>query len=83
MSCGDCDYTDTWSLGIATRIAEFSPDERRVLERIVEGIEKGRAVYGPMDLANEKRDLAAEASDELRDFAIYVAMLRVKQGMKS
>lgn len=67
-----------WAAGIAARIAEFSPDERRVLERIVQGIEKGREVYGPMDLANETRDLIAEADDECRDWLIYRAMQRIR-----
>lgn len=77
--CGDCDYSDTWALALAARVSEFSEDERKVIDRIVSGIEKGRAVYGAMDLATEQRDLVAEADDEARDWLIYRAMQRVRE----
>jgi hypothetical protein len=66
-------------MGMAERLTRCSDDERAVVERIVEGIEKGRSVYGPMNLATDKRDLISEASDEARDWLIYRAMLAVQR----
>jgi hypothetical protein len=64
-----------WAQGIASRMESFSPDEKRVIERIVQGIERGRDVYGPMDLASDRRELEAEAADEARDWLVYRAMI--------
>lgn len=68
-----------WALGFAARVVRMSPDERRVVESIVAGIEKGREVYGSIDLTSDTRDLESEASDEARDWLIYRAMSRVKE----
>jgi hypothetical protein len=64
---------------IAERLTRCSEDERAVVERVVQGIERGRSVYGPMNLATDKRDLIAEADDEARDWLIYRAMLAVQR----
>ena len=68
-----------WARGIASRMESFSPDEKLVIERIVQGIEKGREVYGPMFLDRDGRDLVAEADDEARDWLIYRAMRRMQK----
>lgn len=67
-----------WALAIADRMDGFSPDEKRAIERIIRGIEKGREVYGPMDLESDRRDLIAEADDEARDWIVYRAMQAVR-----
>lgn len=67
-------------IGLLDRIAACSPDERAVIERLLDGIEKGRPVYGAMDLATDARDLTAEADDEARDWLVYRLMTRVQKG---
>lgn len=64
---------------LASRLTECSPDELRVIEYILEGIEHGRRVYGPMNLATDKRDLADEAAQESRDWLTYRAMLAIQR----
>ena len=63
---------------IAARLAACNDDELAVLDRILRGIEKGHVVYGHMNLAQDTRDLDAEADDEARDWLIYRAMGRVQ-----
>jgi hypothetical protein len=67
---------------IAERLTRCNDDERKVMERVLQGIEKGRAVYGPLNLASDRRDLVSEADDEVRDFAAYVAMQRVLNDLR-
>ena len=73
---------DPWALGILSRLAACSNDERKVLEEILRRIEAGRDVYGPLDLASDKRDFAAEATEEATDWTIYRAMLAVQRGSR-
>ncbi len=47
-------------------------DELDVLTLVAEGINKGRRVYGFMNLAAERRDMALEAFEEVRDALVYV-----------
>lgn len=63
---------------IAARLAACNDDELAVLDRILRGIEKGHGVYGHMNLAQDTRDLEAEADDEARDWLVYKAMRRVQ-----
>jgi hypothetical protein len=53
--------------------AELGPDERRVIALIAERLAAGRRIYGELDLEADRRDFAAEASEELIDGAIYLA----------
>lgn len=56
-----------------------SPDERRVLLMVAQRlIGAGQAVYGRLDLRNDRRDFAREAGEELVDAAIYGACLALK-----
>ena len=70
---------DPWALGIASRLAALNTDERKVVESIIARIERGRETYGPMDLANDPRDLGAEADPEAHDWMVYRAMLAVQR----
>jgi hypothetical protein len=51
----------------------WSVDELRVVQFVVDGLQRGRDVYGPLDLATDKRDLRNEARAEARDLIIYRA----------
>jgi hypothetical protein len=70
---------DPWALGMISRLAALCTDERLVMEHLLARIEKGRETYGPMDLANDPRDLAAEAEPEAHDWIIYRSMLAVQR----
>lgn len=54
-------------------LAAASPDERRILDLVADGLTTGRRTYGPLDLASDTRDFAREALEEARDAAIYLA----------
>jgi hypothetical protein len=79
----DIGRLDPRALQIAHRFIACSDDERDVLERILDGIEKGREVYGPMQLADDPRDLEAEADDEARDWLIYRSMRAVQRDRRA
>jgi FixJ family two-component response regulator len=71
----------TESLARLTAIAaQLGPDELTVLEMVAAGLAHGRAVYGELDLAHDRRDFRAEAGDELRDALVYLAaeLLRLR-----
>lgn len=52
-----------------THLAEC-PAEMR--EYVRAGLEKGRVVYGELDLSRDERDFPREAVDELRDTVVYL-----------
>lgn len=58
---------------ISQRLAHCSRDELRVISRVLDGIEIGRKIYGPMMLANDCRDFRREAAMEARDLLVYLA----------
>lgn len=62
---------------ITSRLAACSHDELRVLAEVLAGIEQGRGSYGPLDLARDQRDFAAEGAAELRDFLFYASAASV------
>jgi hypothetical protein len=68
---------------VSCRIAALNPDERAVIESalddLLSGLEKGREAYGPLNLAANDRDFAAEAREEQRDGMLYLAMERVRR----
>jgi hypothetical protein len=53
-------------------------DELRVVESVCEGLTRGRATYGILDVESDSRDFVREAGEEVRDAIIYVtaALLR-------
>lgn len=55
----------------ALRELGYGPDQTRAA--VARGIDAGRASYGSLDLASEKRDLLEAAREELRDAAFYLA----------
>jgi hypothetical protein len=71
--------------GLRARIADFlgqlGPDELEVTLLVVEGLARGRIVYGELRVAHDGRDFRAEASAELRDAIVYVAaeLLRLRR----
>lgn len=79
-------YSSAPGLGLRStaRIAKLNPDELAVIESalsdLLDGLEKGRALYGPLDLATNERDFLREAREEQRDGMLYTAMESVKQG---
>lgn len=58
---------------LVERVRALEGDEREVLALVVDGLERGRPVYGQLDVAGDKRDFEAEALQEVRDAAIYAA----------
>lgn len=60
-------------LEIGARLFDCNHDELRVIDSILAGLEKGRSVYGPLDLQSDPRDWQREAAEERRDTLIYDA----------
>jgi hypothetical protein len=50
----------------------LGPDELAVLEMVAQGLARGRAVYGELDVVRDRRDFRAEAGEELRDAMVYL-----------
>jgi hypothetical protein len=67
---------------IADIVAMLGDDELAVVLAVVEGLARGRTVYGELDLARDRRDMRVEASEELRDSLVYIAaeLVRVRKG---
>lgn len=67
---------------IAGKVALLGADEIDVVEMVIDGLVRGRAVYGELQVAIDNRDLAGEAAAELRDALIYSAagLLRIRRG---
>lgn len=61
-------------VAVANRLERCSPDELRVIDRCLAGLELGRERYGALDLGRDDRDWLDEASDESRDGLLYRAM---------
>lgn len=64
------------ALGVCLRGLER--DALRVLGRIADRLRMGARLYGPLDIAHDKRDWAKEAGDELLDGCVYLAVERLK-----
>lgn len=56
---------------VIRRVHACSYDELRVLDRVLDGIERGREVYGPLDLQKDGRDFRREGAMECRDYLFY------------
>jgi len=67
------------AVSIAVRLAMCSPDELRVMDRVLAGLERGRDVYGPLDLSTDKRAWRDEGAAELRDLLVYLAAAEIAQ----
>jgi len=68
-------------------ISDLNSDERRIVEAVIEGLRNGRTKYGPMFLAEDRRNLVEEGLEEARDQIIYITgaliQLRDLQGRKT
>lgn len=53
---------------------DFNEDERRILAGVIARLRKGRAHYGPLNLAEIRLDLRREANEELLDAVVYLTM---------
>lgn len=58
---------------LAERLHECADDELRVIDRVLDGIEKGRAEYGPLDVLRDGRNWRQESAMEMRDWLFYDA----------
>ena len=58
-------------------LATMGLDELAVLYAVAEGLVRGRSVYGELHLDSDKRDMTAEALEELRDSQVYLAAAMV------
>ncbi len=57
---------------IVAMIELLNADELSVVEQVADGLTCGRAVYGPMVLGSDRRDLIGEARAEVRDALVYL-----------
>lgn len=68
---------------LVTLYSALPDGERKVLDHIAHRmLDVGLPAYGPVDLANDKRDMRKEEQDELYDACVYRALgnLRKKPG---
>lgn len=66
--------------GVVRALGPLAGQELDVIGVIVERLKAGRLAYGPFDLANDTRDLDAEARDEVLDGLVYLAAKQVQRG---
>lgn len=60
---------------LVTLYSALPDGERKVLDHIAHRmLDVGLPAYGPMDLANDKRDFAVEEQQELYDACVYRAL---------
>jgi hypothetical protein len=65
---------------VVARVRELATDELAVVDHVVRRLlDVGRRDYGELRLDTDKRDLQAEADDEIADWMIYNAMLRIRR----
>lgn len=57
---------------VLAALATLGSDELEVLAQVADGLVRGRAVYGELDLARDQRDMGREALEEVRDGLVYV-----------
>ena len=67
---------------LLSQIDSLGPDERAVVELVVDGLVRGRAQYGELDIDDDPRDFVQEAIEELRDTAIYGAIEAIRARRK-
>lgn len=75
MSLVDTTRRDAYARLLASQLADdrWSVDELRVVQLVVDGLARGRSIYGALDLASDTRDWALEARAEARDLVVYRA----------
>lgn len=82
LLCSNIGYA-TKGFSLLERITALNEDERRVLtdilDFVLQGLEKGREIYGPMNLLTDDRDLELEAREEMRDGLVYETAAKLKK----
>lgn len=53
-------------------------DETSVLLAVAQGLEKGQAQYGKLNIRKDSRDMTQEAFEEIRDSLVYVGVRMVQ-----
>ncbi len=59
---------------LAKVVDGLDEDELRVLHQIALRLQKGRRIYGALDVATDVRDFRIEGREELEDFLVYDAL---------
>lgn len=57
-------------------------DERRVVVEVARRLAAGRATYGELELATDRRDLESEAGEELLDACVYLAAHAIRRSSR-
>ncbi len=68
---------------LSARLLQCSRDELRVMSQLLARLELGRARYGHLDLARDKRDFKREEAEEHLDAAVYRACDQLENGGRS
>jgi hypothetical protein len=61
-------------LVVARKMAHLNAEELGVVDQIVDGLLRGRDVYGELAQRTDARDYLVEGIAEARDQAVYLAM---------
>lgn len=67
-------------LELQREIAECSPSELRALRVLMTKLKAGRAKYGSLDLAADRRNWLDEVRAEVKDAMWYLAFAEVAEG---
>jgi len=59
---------------------QLGRDELDVLTRIAHRLVAGRRIYGPLDIATDRRDWRRERDEEAADYLVYQMVLTIKEG---
>lgn len=65
--------TDATIARINSGLRQLGPDEVAVVDAVIGRLLLGRAQYGQLNLAADKRDWRKEASEEALDLAVYMS----------
>jgi len=64
---------------ITRALAQLGADEAEVLAVVAERLVMGRAQYGALQLATDRRDFVDEGLQEAADLSLYLAMALIKK----
>jgi len=70
---------------VVALVDQLGLDELAVLERVGEGLARGRAIYGELDIAADRRNFVNEGIEELRDLLVYfgAGLLKLERSRRS
>lgn len=63
---------------LTTHLATLNDDELTVVTTVAGRMSRGRVAYGPLDIARDGRDMAAEILEEVHDGLAYAALALMK-----